>query len=139
MSVAVTACSATPGAAGIVGKQWQVTALYDDPALPSGAPENQVPPTITLGQSSYTITTACGNAEGDLEWLDGSVKLGDVATTRTADCDPSAQTFASRFEALAPGSFIYKVDANGLRLSEITDTGSPDANRGWTAVSVGGN
>ena len=135
-SVAVVSCQAASPTEDVVGKRWQVVEVFDDPTLPSAAPENQAPPTITLGQTSYAITTACGNSEGTVKWLDNSVELGKPTTTRQTECDPGAKTFATRFEALARGSYLFTVGPNGLRLSEITDTGSPDTNRGWTAVSL---
>ena len=51
VSMTATACQAKP-AAEIVGKQWQITAIFDDPNLPHGVPDGTQAPTITLGQTT---------------------------------------------------------------------------------------
>lgn len=135
-SLMVTACQEKP-AAEIVGKQWQVTAIYDDPELPHAVPDGVAAPTITLGQTTYTLADACGNESGALKWKGEAVELEAPEQDRTTDCSAQAQTYAKRFREIIVGEFTYTQDANGLRMREITDSNKYAENRGWTAVTSG--
>lgn len=72
-SMTATACQGKP-AAEIVGKQWQITAIFDDPNLPHGVPDGTQAPTITLGQTTYTFADSCGNGSGSLQWKGEAVE-----------------------------------------------------------------
>lgn len=138
-TLTVTACQAKP-AAEIVGKQWQVTAIYDDAALPHDVPEGVDAPTITLGQITYTLADACGNESGALKWKGEAVELEAPEQDRATDCSVQAQTYAKRFREIIVGEFTYTRDDNGLRMREITapeKASEYDENRGWTAVTSG--
>lgn len=137
-SLTVTACQAKP-AAEIVGKQWQVTAVFDDPALPHAVPDGVMAPTITLGQTTYTLADACGNESGSLKWKGEAVELDAPEQTRDVDCSVQAQTFSKRFREIVVGEFRYTQDANGLRMRELQESDQDSKeyieNRGWTAVT----
>lgn len=114
-------------ATDVVGKQWQVTAIYDDPALPHLQPPEEPPVVIALGHSSYTVLSACGAAAGELSWQGEEVEFGAPAPTQESTCSAPAQVFEQRFREILPGAFSYHLDENGLRLSR--------GEAGWTAVS----
>ena len=87
MAASLTACAASPDER-IAGKRWQVTEIYDDPALPRGVPEGTMPPMIAFGRESYTGDGACGSFQGALTWRDeGIVAVGEPQTVREAECD----------------------------------------------------
>lgn len=132
----VTACQAAP-AEDIVGKQWQITAVFDDPTLPHAIPSDIEAPRITLGQTTYAFSDACGDETGDVRWIDQSVEIKAPTQTRRADCSPQEKTYGQRFRDIMAGQSVYSEDDNGLRLRELRQTdGNADQHRGFTAVSV---
>lgn len=135
-SMMVTACQAKPGAE-VVGKQWQITAIFDDPDLPHGVPDNTQAPTITLGQTTYTYADSCGNGSGTLQWKGEAIELSAPEQTRSMDCSDQAKTYSERFQKLLAGEFAYSQDSNGLRLREMKDAKPGEDRRGWTATTSG--
>ncbi len=139
LSASLAACGGDDGGDGddrVVGKRWQVTAVYDDPALPHGAPDGMVPPVIAFGRESYTGDGACGSFQGTLTWRDGDiVSVGEPRTVREADCDAVARTFHDRLRAQLTGDFIVSAGAPGLRMTAVGDHAPGEAAPGWAAVS----
>lgn len=136
VSMTATACQTKP-AAEIVGKQWQITAIFDDPNLPHGVPDGTQAPTITLGQTTYTFADSCGNGSGSLQWKGEAVEFGTPEQTRSLDCSDQAQTYSERFHKIVAGEFVYTQDNNGLRMREMKDTKPGEDRRGWTATTSG--
>lgn len=134
-AVFISSCSAPP-ASDVVGKQWQVSAVYDDPNLPPAAPEGKVPPTITVGSQSYSASSACEVVQGTVEWRDEAVVIGEPQTMRTSDCDDQERIFADRFKKALSGEFIFDVGENGLRMKEIGDYAPGTTIPGWAAVTT---
>lgn len=131
----LVACGMTPQE-DIANKQWQVTAVFDSPDLPSNAPEGQIAPTIALGAKNYTVNSACGTAQGTLNWSDNSVTIDAPETLRTTPCNPAAQTFHDRYLKALSGDFTFTLNVNGLRFSQSSGTEREQTaqQRGWTAV-----
>ena len=59
MAASLTACAASPDER-IAGKRWQVTEIYDDPALPRGVPEGTMPPMIATARYVSAARSAPG-------------------------------------------------------------------------------
>lgn len=130
----LAACSGDE--ARVTGREWQVTDVYDDPALPTGVPADTVPPTITLGRESYTGTSACGSFQGTLVWLDGQlVDVGKPVTVREGECSPAERTFDDRLRAQLPGRFLVEGPEPGLRVSAVGERVAGQAAPGWAAVT----
>ncbi|MFD5868823.1 hypothetical protein ACFWGD_09465 [Corynebacterium sp. NPDC060344] len=140
-AASLVACTAEDGGGGddrIVGKRWQVTEVYDDPALPRGVPAGTVPPTIAFGRESYTGDGACGEFQGTLTWRDGDiVAIGEPETVRETDCDAAARTFDDRLRAQLAGEFVVEAPDPDLRMTAVGDHPAGEAAPGWAAVSRG--
>lgn len=131
-----TACSSADDR--IVDRTWQVTGVFDDPALPTAPVEDQVPPIIVFGANGYTGSSACGEYRGDVDWLgDGIVRLGEPRPLRQRDCPTPAAEYDRRLAAILPGDQRIAVDGDGLRSSRVEDHPAGTAARGFAAVQVG--
>ena len=135
MAASLTACAASPDER-IAGKRWQVTEIYDDPALPRGVPEGTMPPMIAFGRESYTGDGACGSFQGALTWRDeGIVAVGEPQTVREAECDAVARTWDDRLRAQLAGEFVVETPDPDLRMTAVGDPPAGEAAPGWAAVS----
>lgn len=138
-AASLVACGGDDGAGGddrIVGKRWQVTEVYDDPALPRGVPEGTVPPTIAFGRESYTGDGACGSFQGTLTWRDeGIVTVGEPEIVREADCDAVSRTYDDRLRAQLAGDFVVETPDPDLRMTAVGDHPAGEAAPGWAAVT----
>lgn len=133
--IALAGCSAGADER-VVGKQWQVTGIFDDPALPASVPEGVVPPLITFGGRSYTLETGCGSYQGKLKWRDeGIVSVGDAERTREMECDAPAATIDERFRAAVAGEFMVGDPRRDLRMTAIGDHSAGEAAPGWAAIT----
>lgn len=122
----------------VVGKQWQVTEIYDDPELPHAVPEGVVPPMITIGGRSYTLDTGCGSYQGDLKWRDeGIVNISEPDKVRRLDCDARAETIDERFRSQLTGEFLVDEPGRELRMTAIDDHPIGEAAPGWAAITRG--
>lgn len=148
-ALSLAACSTTVQE-DISQKQWQITAVYDVPDLPPNAPEAQLPPTIVFGAEDYTVNSACGTAQGTLQWHNdtqsstgnvegittGTISVKRSESVRAVECAAAAQTFYDRFLTVLDGDFEVHLDDNGLRFTQINGSAEKDRlqQRGWTAV-----
>lgn len=130
-------CS-VPAAEGVIGKQWQVAAVYDDPNLPPAAPEGKVPPTISIGGQSYSVTSQCEVVQGSVEWRGEAVVIGEPQSSRTTECDDQDRTFSDRFKNALSGEFLFEVGENGLRMKKIGEYQPGTTVPGWSAVQTEG-
>lgn len=122
----------------VVGKQWQVTGIYDDPALPHAVPADVMPPMITIGGRSYTLDTGCGSYQGDLTWRDRAiVEISEPDKVRRLDCDARAETIDERFRGQLVGEFLVGDPGRDLRMTAIGDHPIGEAAPGWAAITRG--
>ncbi|MFW9224073.1 hypothetical protein [Corynebacterium striatum] len=87
-TVGLSACGSedegpTPrGDERIVGKDWQVVAIYTKPDEPSAIPQNAVSvPQMSFGESSIVGSTGCSPFQAKVSYTEGE----DAANTRDAD------------------------------------------------------
>lgn len=135
---ALVACTATEGGDDILGYDWQVSAVFDDPELPSALPPEVLPPSIVFGHVSYTGSSSCGEFGGDLDWSGGdTVEFRNLDILREQDCSASAAEFDRRLLEQLTGESTVTVSNGELRVSSTEDAPPGEARRGFAAITAG--
>ncbi|WP_448852798.1 hypothetical protein [Corynebacterium sp. 335C] len=144
LAAAALACAAVAGAAAcssadprVVDRTWQVTGVFDDPALPQAPVEGEIPPTLVFGGTSYTGSSACGEFRGDVDWVgDGVARVGAPEWLRTRDCSANASEYDRRLFGVLPGEQRLAADGDSLRASLVAEHPPGTAARGFAAVQI---
>lgn len=138
LGIVAAGCTATEDGDDVLGYDWQVSAVYDDPSLPHALPPEVVPPSIVFGHVSYTGSSSCGEFGGNLNWLNGdTVEFSDLEILREQDCSSSAAEFERRLMEQLEGEVTISVTNGELRVSTVEEAPPGEAQPGFAAVTVG--
>lgn len=131
-------CTSTENGDDVLGYDWQVSAVYDDPSLPHDLPPEVIPPSIVFGHVSYTGSSSCGEFGGNLNWHDAdTAEFSDLEILREQDCSSSAAEFDRRLMAQLQGKVTMTVSNRELRVSAVEEAPPGEAQPGFAAVTVG--
>lgn len=131
--LSVAGCSAQ-GEAQFVGREIQVTHVYDDPALPTAAPENAIPPMITFGGRTYTVTSQCGTATGEVDWRGEAAVVDKPEPQLQRKCSPAMQTFVDRLFTQLDGEYTFDANHNSVRFARVEKPTAGEAPAGWAGL-----
>ncbi len=121
----------------VINQTWQVTEVFDDPTRPTGPVEGEVPLTIVIGEDDYTVSSACGEYGGDVDWLKDHIVRFSVPKEKPHERDCHAAEYNRQLAAVLPGDQRIDIDDDGnLRASRVEDHLENTAARGFAAVPI---
>ena len=97
------------------GTKWTLDTVVDG-EVASNSPD-MTKAWLLFDNGTVQVSAGCNSGSGTYEVSGGTIRIGDVATTRKA-CEPELMTVESAVLAVLHGEVTYSIDSNRLTLKQ---------------------